>query len=86
MKNEIIMKIVEAALEIGKSSRHHVSIDINNGKGFPVIVYIHNEGYNEISDRREFSNDSSYEMHKKWLIGWKAIIETEREEDETYRY
>lgn len=83
MKNEIILKIVEAAMEIGKSSKHYVSIDISYGKGFPVIVYIHNEEFDGIADTRSFSTDSSYEMHLKWLTGWKAIIETEREEDET---
>ena len=84
MDKAIILKLVNEAMEIGESSKHFVSVSLSTAKdSFSAIVYIMNKGYNGVKDTRYFNSDLSWQTQKDWLTGWKAIIETEREEDET---
>lgn len=83
MDKGFILKLVETAMEIGESSKHYVSVSLNTAKdSFTVIVYVMNKGFNGVKDTRYFNSDLSWHSQKDWLTGWKAIIETEREEDE----
>ena len=83
MDRNNILKLVNEALEIGESSKHFVSVSLSTSKdSFTAIVYIMNKGYNGVKDTRYFNSDLSWQTQKDWLIGWKSIIETEREEDE----
>ena len=84
MDRNNIFKLVNEALEIGESSKHYVSISLNTAKdSFAVIVYVMNKGFNGVKDTRYFNSETDLIMQRDWLTGWKSIIETEREEDET---
>lgn len=87
INKNIMLRITELAFDIGESSRHYATISVDTSRrAFTVAVYIHSQGDNGISagivDSRYFSCDSSYITHRDWLTGWKAIVETERKEDD----
>lgn len=84
MNRDIILELVNEAMGIGESSKHYVSVSLNTSKDqFAAVVYIMNKGFNGVKDTRYFNNDLSWQAQKDWLNGWKAIIETECEQDET---
>ena len=83
MNRDIMLKIVNLAMDIGESSKHYVSISLNTAKdAFAIIVYVMNKGFNGVKDTRYFNSETDLIMQRDWLTGWKSIIETEREEDE----
>lgn len=87
MEKETMLKIVSAALDIGVSNKHYVSVDTTSNSGaFPVIVYIHirENGYSAgVCDAVHFSMDESYELHEEWFRKWALIVAKEREADDT---
>ena len=84
MTKEVLLKIANDVIDIGQSKKHYASVDIcTQNTAFQATVYIlscNDMGVsNGITDSRRFAIDSDYHLQKKWLTGWKAIIETERD-------
>ena len=82
MDKSNVIKLVDAAMDIGESSKHFVSVSLSTSSdNFTAIVYIMNKGYKGVKDTKYFNSETALRTNKEWLNGWKAIIEMERDED-----
>lgn len=85
MKKETLLKLISKALDIQPSSRHSVTLDIYKDKSLTIYIHCTLETNTFVTDSKSISSQDGYPQFNKWLTGWTAIIETEREEDEANR-
>lgn len=82
MEKELIIKIVSNVMDILPSSRHSITFDMYRDREMTVYVHCTLDTNSFITDSRSISKKAEYPMFEKWLNGWKAIIETERDFDD----
>ncbi len=83
MDKELVLKIVSNVMDILPSSRHAVTFDMYTDRSITVYIHCMQDTNRFVSDSRSLYSKNEYSEFNKWLTGWKAIIETEREYDET---
>ena len=83
MDKELILKIVSNVMEILPSSRHTVTFDMYTNQSITVYIHCMQDTNSFVSDSRSIDSKEEYPRFNKWLTGWKSIIETERDFDET---
>ena len=86
MKIETLIELLKLVHSIGESKEHFVSMDYSTNKAcFTACVYIHNKNEfgtsNGFSSTYHFESDSDFYLNRRYLEGWLATIEWEREED-----
>ena len=82
MSKETLLKLISKALDIQPSSRHSVTLDVYRDRSLTVYVHCTLETNTFITDSKSIGSRDGYSQFDKWLTGWQAIIETEREQDE----
>ena len=83
MKKETLLKLISKALDIEPSSRHSVTLDVYRDRSLTVYIHCSLETNTFVTDSKSISSQDGYSQFYKWLNGWEAIIETERDFDET---
>lgn len=83
MEKELVLKVVSNVMEILPSSRHTVTFDMYTDKSITVYIHCTLDTNTFVTDSKSIGSKEEYPQFNKWLTGWKAIIETEREYDET---
>ena len=78
MTNTERITVFQWALEIGGSSKHHVSFDYNSNSPW-VTIWIHDNVKGGIADNKDI--EVITEPTRAWLSKWLEIIDKEREED-----